>query len=45
LKSRGLYLAAAKSLLVEAFIAEVYDDVAIPSVKEKYLGLARAWLD
>ena len=45
LKSRGLYLAAAKSLLVEAFIAEVYDDVAIPSVKEKYLGLARTWLD
>ncbi len=45
LKSRGLDLAAAKSLLVEAFIAEVYDDVAIPSVKEKYLDLARAWLD
>lgn len=45
LKSRGLDMAAAKSLLVEAFIAEVYDDVAIPSVKEKYLDLARVWLD
>lgn len=45
LKSRGLDTAAAKSLLVEAFIAEVYDDVAIPAVKEKYLDLARAWLD
>ena len=44
LKSRGLDTAAAKSLLVEAFVAEVYDHVAIPAVKEKYLDLARAWL-
>ena len=44
LNSRGLDTAAAKSLLVEAFVAEVYDDVAIPAVKEKYLNLARAWL-
>lgn len=44
LNSRGLDMAAAKSLLVEAFVAEVYDDVAIPAVKEKYLDLARAWL-
>ena len=44
LKSRGLDRAAAKSLLVEAFVAEVYTHVAIPAVKEKYLDLARAWL-
>lgn len=44
LKSRGLDMAAAKSLLVEAFVAEVYEDVAIPAVKDKYLELARAWL-
>ena len=44
LKSRGLDTAAAKSLLVEAFVAEVCDHVAIPAVKEKYLDLARAWL-
>lgn len=44
LKSRGLDTAAAKSLLVEAFVAEVYDDVAILAVKEKYLDLARDWL-
>lgn len=44
LKSRGLNSEDAKGLLVEAFIAEVYDDVSIPEVRERYLELARGWL-
>ncbi|MCC3861843.1 Fe-S cluster assembly protein SufD [Pseudemcibacter aquimaris] len=44
LNSRGMDQEAAKGLLVEAFIAEVYDDVSIDAVREKYLELARGWL-
>jgi len=45
LKSRGLAQMAAKSLLVEAFVAEVFEEINIPTVKEKYLSLARKWLE
>ena len=45
LKTRGLDQAAAKALLVEAFIAEVYEDVVLEPVKCKYLDLARKWLE
>jgi len=45
LKSRGLDQKAAKSLLVEAFVAEVFEDIALESLRAKYLELARAWLD
>lgn len=45
LKSRGLDQKAAKSLLVEAFVAEVFEDISIEPVRAKYLELARAWLD
>ncbi|MBT5073595.1 MAG: Fe-S cluster assembly protein SufD [Kordiimonadaceae bacterium] len=44
LKSRGLDTLSAKALLVEAFVAEVYQDIEIGAVKEKYLALAREWL-
>tara|TARA_R110002096_G_scaffold436105_1_gene668060 strand:+ start:62108 stop:63415 length:1308 start_codon:yes stop_codon:yes gene_type:complete len=45
LKSRGLDQNAARSLLVEAFVAEVFEDISIELVRAKYLELARAWLD
>lgn len=44
LKSRGLDQQAAKALLVEAFIAEVYQDVKIDAVRQRYLDRAQAWL-
>jgi Fe-S cluster assembly protein SufD len=44
LSSRGLDQSAAKSLLVEAFVAEVYEDITIEEVRDRYLDLARAWL-
>lgn len=45
LKSRGLNQKSAKALLVEAFVAEVFDKISIESVREKYLALARGWLE
>lgn len=44
LKSRGLDHVSAKALLVEAFVAEVYEDISVPGVQGKYLELARSWL-
>ncbi len=44
LNARGLDNRDAKALLVEAFIAEVFEELSIEPVKENYLGLARAWL-
>ncbi len=45
LKSRGLDHKAAKALLVEAFVSEVFDDIKIEPVRQKYLTLARDWLE
>ncbi len=45
MKSRGLDQNEAKALMVEAFVAEVYEDISLVAVKEKYLSLAREWLD
>lgn len=44
LKSRGLDHEAAKALLVEAFITEIYEDITIEPIREKYLNQARNWL-
>jgi Fe-S cluster assembly protein SufD len=44
LKSRGLDHLSAKALMVEAFVADVYQDIETQAVKEKYLALAREWL-
>ena len=33
------------ALLVEAFVAEVFEDVDLSSVKSRYLDLAREWLN
>ena len=45
LKSRGLDQRAAKALLVEAFVAEVFEDIKLQSVKSRYLELAGSWLE
>lgn len=45
LKSRGLDQKAAKALLVEAFVAEVFEDITLAPVREKYLALAHGWLE
>lgn len=45
LKSRGLDHKSAKSLLVEAFVAEVFEDINFEPIREKYLELARTWLN
>ncbi|MBL4603726.1 MAG: Fe-S cluster assembly protein SufD [Emcibacteraceae bacterium] len=45
LKSRGLDQKAAKALLVEAFVAEVFEDIKLQSVKSRYLELAGSWLE
>lgn len=45
LKSRGLDHKSAKSLLVEAFVAEVFEEITLEPVREKYLNLARNWLN
>ena len=45
LKSRGLEASAAKALMVEAFVAEVYEEIELAPVKEKYLSIARQWLE
>ncbi|HRW28790.1 MAG TPA: Fe-S cluster assembly protein SufD, partial [Emcibacteraceae bacterium] len=45
LESRGLDKNAAKGLLVEAFIAEVFEEIDLEAVKARYLDLARKWLD
>jgi len=44
LKSRGLDQNAAKALLVEAFVAEVFEDIKLEPVRLKYLELALNWL-
>ncbi|MDG1707461.1 MAG: Fe-S cluster assembly protein SufD [Emcibacteraceae bacterium] len=44
LNSRGLDKKAAKSLLVEAFVAELYEDITIEAVRDRFLDLARSWL-
>lgn len=45
LKSRGLDQKAAKALLVEAFVSEVFDEIEIEAVRNKYLSLAHNWLE
>ncbi len=45
MKSRGLETSAAKALMVEAFVAEVYQEIELGPVKEKYLSVARQWLE
>jgi len=45
LNSRGLDPVSAKALLVEAFVAEVFEDISMSSVKARYLALARNWLN
>ena len=45
LNSRGLDHVSAKALLVEAFVAEVFEEINVPGVQEKYLELARNWLE
>ncbi len=45
LNSRGLDNKAAKALLVEAFVSEVFDEIDIEAVKDKYLTLAHSWLE
>ncbi|MEZ5757716.1 MAG: Fe-S cluster assembly protein SufD [Emcibacteraceae bacterium] len=44
LESRGLDKNAAKALLVEAFISEVFEEIDLEAVKDRYLDLARKWL-
>lgn len=45
LESRGLDKNAAKALLVEAFIAEVFEEIDMETVKARYLDHARNWLN
>ena len=45
LNSRGLDNKAAKALLVEAFVSEVFDEIDIEPVREKYLSLSHSWLE
>lgn len=45
LKSRGLDQKAAKALLVEAFVSEVFDEIEIEAVRNKYLSHAHDWLE
>ncbi len=45
LKSRGLDEAAAKGLLVEAFISEVFDDLSDDKLKDSFKAKTAGWLN
>ena len=45
LRARGINPAEARALLIEAFIGELFDDVAQPAVKARLAELLVAWLD
>ena len=45
LRARGINPAEARALLIEAFIGELFDDVAQPAVKARLAELLAAWLD
>ncbi len=45
LRQRGLSEAAARALLVEAFLSEVFDDIAHPAVAAAFRARAAQWLE
>ena len=45
LRARGIDPAEARALLIEAFVGELFDDVAQPAVKARLAELLAAWLD
>lgn len=44
LRARGIGEAEARSLLVEAFLAEALEEVAVPSVREEFQSVVARWL-
>jgi Fe-S cluster assembly protein SufD len=44
LRSRGISLAEARALLVSAFAAEAFEDIAHDSIRERLIELSQAWL-
>ncbi len=45
MRQRGIPLRQARALLMEAFLAGVFDDVADEAMRESLLGKIRAWLE
>tara|TARA_B100001939_G_scaffold334387_1_gene335291 strand:+ start:6069 stop:7403 length:1335 start_codon:yes stop_codon:yes gene_type:complete len=45
LQSRGLSLEEAKALLVQAFIAEIFEEIEETAVREEFIAYAEDWLD
>ena len=44
MRQRGIPAAEARALLTEAFVADVFDDMADEALKDSLLGKIRDWL-
>jgi Fe-S cluster assembly protein SufD len=45
LRARGISAAKAKAMLVEAFVAEIFDDISHENVRRTLGGHAAGWLE